>query len=407
MLQLLLVNPFASARYLSNRFKEYGVTTVALYTIDLSTVLSYMLPPDGLFDLQVKIISDNLEDIIKALGNNKFDYVINCFEASVELSDRLATYYTPQYANDPATSFLRSNKYEMHKRLAIKGLSHIHQVLYDTHDKLPNKITFPCFVKPLAAAASIGASKINNEIELENYFKVSTQYKNFWQNDNNKDKFLISEYVGAQAEILVDTFSLNGQHYISTIQMYNKEQFKSKPFCCYSDIIRDKALENLVINYINNVLEATEYNNGFAHTELFLLPNNELKLIEINARTSGGAGSINRIALLSNHVDHVALLMKHIFNQQTICSSDTNLYYRRLYLFNLSGKPLHNLENNLKKYATVFEITQVVPDGHILASLDNIDLSSAAAFVILSSTTLKEIENDTKQILTQDKIGWN
>ena len=386
MPQILLVNPFSSTKYLSNRFKEYGIKTVALYTIDLATVLAYSLPPSNLFDLQVKITSNDLESIIKALGDNQFDYVINGLEAYVELSDKLAAYYVPKYANNPATYFLRSDKYEMHKKLATKELSHIQQVLYDTHDSLPNKI--------------------NNASELANYFKGTDKYKNIWQTDKNRDKFLISEYIDGLAELLVDTFSVNGQHYISTIQMYHKDLFKSKPFCCYSQVIRDKALETLVVDYIKKVLDATEFHNGFAHTELFLLPNNELKLIEINARVSGGHGTINRLAFLSNHVDHISLFMKHIFGKNEQEKID-NAYYRRLYLFNLSGKPLQNLEDNLKIYKTVQEITQIVPDGHVIASLDNVDLSAAVAFVILRSENFKEIEDDTQKILATDKIGWN
>lgn len=78
MKQILLVNPFSSNKYLSERFKEYGVYTTAVYTIDFAKVSSYHNPPENLFDEQIRYKSDNVDDIIEKLGHRQFDYVLCC-----------------------------------------------------------------------------------------------------------------------------------------------------------------------------------------------------------------------------------------------------------------------------------------------------------------------------------------
>lgn len=410
MKQILLVNPFSSAKYLSYRFNQYGINTVAIYTLDLKNFSNYYLPNKELFSEQIYIVSEDITTIIKALGDKKFDYVLGCCEASVNLSDKLAQYYSPLYANNPENSFLRSNKYEMHRALNEKGLSHIHQILYDEQEELPEiekfNITYPCFVKPLVGSSSIGAAKIQTHQELIDYFKISEKYKNKYQNEINKNKFLIAECIEG-TEIFVDTFSVNGKHYISTVQKYQKENYNGRPIYRYFDIENDKKIFKLVENYITKVLDATEYKNGFAHTELFLSQNCEdIKLIEINPRSSGGSGIINKTQWIKNNQDLISLFAEKIFGNETIINDHVK-YVRCLVILNLSEKPLYDLKYHLKKYSTVNEVLQLVPEGARIRDINDITLSDAAAFLILSGNNLDKINDDTEAIFAEDKIGWN
>lgn len=299
----------------------------------------------------------------------------------------------------------------MHKSLAKNGLSHIHQIIHDIHDPLPKiedyKIDYPCFVKPLAGSSSIGTNSINNYSELENYFKHSAKYNNKHQNEQNKNKFLIAEYIEGQ-EFIVDTFSICGIHYISTIQKYYKETYNGHPIPYYVDIENDLNTKENVTSYVKNVLNATEYQNGLAHIELFILPSGEIKLIEINARVSGGSGIVNKMSLLNGGIDQVGLLAKHVFNYNLITSNIKQFkYIRHVLLYNFSKKPLYNLNGNLSKYKTFCEVLQLVPDGHIIVSSLDLTISDTATFVILCSNDIKSMENDTKSIMDQDKTGWH
>lgn len=409
MKQILLVNPFPSAKYLSDRFAHYNITTIALYTLDLAKFTSYYIPSKNLFSEQFYIVSDDITAIVKKLGDKNFDYVLGCCEASVELSDKLAQYYSPIYANNPQNSFLRSNKYEVNKALSIQKISSIHQILYNIKEKLPIieefNINYPCFVKPLAGSSSIGASKIETQQDLVGYFQAPEKYNNKFQNDTNKNYFLIAEYVEG-TEFIVDTFSVKGEHYISTIQKYKKETYNGRPIYRYWEIENDKKILESIENYIKKVLDAIEYKNGFAHTELFILQNGDIKLVEVNPRVSGASGMINVLQRLHNNQDVCSIFAEKIFKYKTITAYNGK-YNRCLVILNLSGKPLYNLKNHLIKYHTLNELVQLVPDGSVIRDLNDVALYDAAAFVILSDTSIDKINNDTEAIFIEDKLGWN
>lgn len=407
--RLLLVNSFSSARYVSQKLKDHHVYTVALYTLDLNHISEYIKPANDLFDEQLFVNSSNISEIIKVLGDQKFDYVINGSEISGEITDQLVNYYTPEYANNFETSRLRFDKYKMHEALAQNNLAHIKQYLYSRDDKLPDisiiGLDFPCFVKPLEGLATVGANKINTQIELEKYFISADSINNPLQINIKSKLFLISEYIHGE-EFLIDTFSANGNHYLSSIQKYSKFYYNDKPVHGFTDVITNKKLLADISNYIFNVLDVLEYKNGFAHTEVFITPNGEIKLIEVNPRVSGASGYVNKLAKLNNLPDQIDLLMEHIFHIKYTQNIPSNKVYRRVTLFNLSGNALYNLQQNLSKYETFFEVFQIAPDGHTQNNQE-IALVDAIAFVILASDQLDKLNFDTKKILAQDKIGWN
>lgn len=407
---VLLVNQFSSASYVSKQFKLYNIKTTALYTFNFDKLPDYAKPSLELFDEQIRLTTDDFETIILALGNAQFSYVINGCDASVELSDKLALHYTPEFANDYNTYKLRSNKYEMHKILSEYGISHIKQhLLNHKTDKIINiekyDLNYPCFIKPLAAAASIGANKINNPKEYADYFKNVEQYNNFLQNSDNAEQFLISEYVSGE-ELLVDTFSVKGVHHFSTIQRYKKDLYNGRPIYRYCELEGNRKIRQKIENYMTNVLDKTGFQNGFAHSELFLLNTDEIKLIEINPRVSGAGGMIMTMAHLSHSHGLIDLLAKHILNCKLLHQGN-NQHYRLLFLSNLSHKPLTNLKSNLKQYKTVIEILQIVPDGYVVEDKNDIKLTDTCAFVLLSSNSFDEIEADTTEIFYKDDIiGW-
>src|SRR6185437_1735689 len=404
MKKILLVNPFSSAAYLSSRLKEYDVHSTALYTLNLEEIPNYVALHKTLFDQQITDLSNDAKRIIDSLGNAKFDYIINGFETSVKLSDQLAQYYTPQYANNPDTYKLRCDKYKMHNALKKSGMPHIQQNIFDTKiDRLREikdyGLEYPVFVKPLYGAASFGANKIENQHELHAYFKDAAKHNNFVQTDESRGKVLISEYING-VELFVDTFSMAGQHHISTIQRYYKEYYNGRPVYRYCELERDEEIKQKITKIINQVLDVTGYKNGFAHTEFFLLNNGDIKLIEINPRISGALGIIDKIAFLNSGKGVVSLLMHYIFGYKLF--KGDNKHYRCLHLYNMSGKSLHNLEEHLKKYRTVVEVIQLVPECHIIKDMENISLIDTAAFVLLGSCNIQDIEDDTRAIFGID-----
>ncbi len=70
--KILLVNPFASAAYLSTEFKKYPTHTTALYTIELNKINNYLTPDIKYFDEQIFICSEDSQFIINKIGGGIF-----------------------------------------------------------------------------------------------------------------------------------------------------------------------------------------------------------------------------------------------------------------------------------------------------------------------------------------------
>ncbi|MDE4947087.1 uperin family protein, partial [Francisella tularensis subsp. holarctica] len=79
-----------------------------------------------------------------------------------------------------------------------------------------------------------------------------------------------------------DAFSINGKHYISSIQKYDKLIFKGKPIPISSELEKDPTILEIITQYIEPVLTALGLVNGFSHSELFLTADNKPVLIELN-----------------------------------------------------------------------------------------------------------------------------
>lgn len=114
----------------------------------------------------------------------------------------------------------------------------------------------------------------------------------------------------------------------------------------------------------------------------------------------------NRLQMLKSNQDQVNLLVSKIYKANIALYENSN-YVRCVIISNLSGKPLYNLKDHLKKYSTVYEVLQLAPDGSIIKDLENIAMTDIVAFVILCAKSMDAINKDTEAIFSQDKLGWD
>lgn len=408
--RILLVNPLSSATFLSAEFEKYSIHTTALFTLDMTLVPKYVYPASTLFDEQIFFKSIDVKAIIAHLANKRFDLVLGCFDGDVSLTDWLAIHYSPQYANNPSSAPLRFDKFLIQQALKKNGLSYIKQEIYEYGTTLPNLanlgLAYPCFVKPQASAASIGAAKINNDVEMEKYFQDKAKFSTHVQIINSNNKFIIAELVTGN-ELFIDTFSMHGTHYISSIHQYYKEFINNDLVCRYSEIVNDPALINKVSEYIYRLLNLVEFNNGFAHTEIFITPNGEIKLIEINPRISGAAGFPNKMAQLAGRPSQVDLLLMHCFSLKLTVPQNIINYTRLVILYNFSNRPLAKLREKLSNIPNIIEFKLLKEDSYIQKEPSDLSLFSALVFVIVGSNTYPELEKTTEKLLLQDKNNWS
>ena len=399
--QILLINPISSAEYMDNIFKTQNIKTIAIYTSEAVHSNAYFTPSAHLFNKQLFIPNGTLHDVMMALDQEHFDFVINGSETSVNLADNLAKYYTPNFANNPDTSALRYNKFLMHKALEAHGLSHITQILYDmaTDDLAQLPIQFPCFIKPLIAGGSIGAKKILTKSELYGYFQhsnlnVVAAKNKIYKTIDSHQKFLISEYIVGQ-EYFIDTFSLTKRHYVSSVQQYERKLVNNVPMALYSILCTDEKLIKKIVKYITQCLDILGIENGFAHSDLFVLPNGELKLVELNARIAGVKGASNILATLSGRHSQMDLLLNHLYHK-----GNNNVHVIKDQTFvriNIYNQKIFN-SPKLKTFVTIKKIVQF-PSHAVQKPHSQISLTDVKGFIICAHADKKLLQHEINAML--------
>lgn len=399
-MRVLLINPFPSARYMSDKLKQNNVHATAVYTVDFTLVVAYLCPAKDIFNEQVFLPNATSTDIIAALGNVSFDYVINGFEAYLDMTEQLIQHYTPQYEVAPQTSYLRDNKISMHKALQKHGLNHIYQeqVTKSTYRNVINNFKFPVFVKPLNGAGSLGAKQINNHTELEHYFAVNEYNVDYIGQEINS--YIMSEVINGE-EYFIDSFSVNGKHIINQIQKNNKSKING---ACYSyQHEYDEQILTLIHDYISNALDAIEFNNGFAHSEIFLTTNLQPILIEVNPRISGASGTILAMQNIAGNQNQIDVFLNQIFNIQQ--KPEQKYLVKCLCLYNGGANKMPDLTDTLIGKYGVSHIVQIIPPGALSRGITS-DLSSISAYVIIKETCLERLEQNATTIRNLDNSGW-
>lgn len=405
-MHVLLINPLSSTRFLSEQLRQNGIKTTTVYALDKANLSTYVIPESNLFDSEVWINTQDINQIIALLGTTAFDYVINGHDQSVHLSDQLANFYTPQFANNLTTYQHRSNKYEMHQTLAKNGLAHIQQKLVGLNSSaaiVKNSLEYPLFIKPLNGAGSNGARRIDNRQQLRQYFKNCHEFFDNiqdLQNNSEEIQFLLSEFVVGE-EVLVDTFSVQGIHYISSIQKYFKTYINDIPVTLGCELIPETdVLYSRIAEYVCNCLTITGFENGFAHTELFIKESQPI-LIEINPRISGAYGMHNLLALTSGRESQVDLLINSIFKLQTLKTNHGYKYNHLFFIYATNFEVMPNLSSlislQIKSAAVYSIIKQLEPTGSKLTA--NIcSLDYVKGFAILSSDDMQSLKLMTEKL---------
>jgi hypothetical protein len=413
---LLLVDPFHSAKYLSECFAALDVRTIALYTVNMENIDRYLSPGSDYFDEQIVVGSRKVGEILSAIGAHTIDFVAYGDEGSVDVADRIGSILTPERCNDPATSHLRMDKFAMHEAVARHGLAHIRQQQIiageaNLYDDAITDLDWPRFIKPLRGMASVGAAQLNNHAELVSYLNNAENegIHGKLQTVTSADHplaFVIGEYIDGQ-ECFVDTFSYLGQHYISSIQCYHKVLLNGSPIYRYAEAVTDRAITDKLGNYVKSVLTSVGLNNGFAHTEVFIRDNGEPVLIEVNPRASGALGFLNRIAAVEKLLPQPALLKSVLFEhcRESTYAPPDRLHARLLFLSHFSNEPLPELESLLQRFSTVQIVHQIKNAGYAHAK-PPYALFDLVAFVLCNSDDAGRLTEESEEILLQDLKGW-
>lgn len=410
------MDPFVSAKYLSDSFRQLGVRTTALYTADLDKIEPYHAPRPEYFDEQIRFGSRDLPDILDALGTRRFDFVLNGTDGAAEITDRISQALTPGKGNDPATSAVRTNKRLMQEAVGKRGLAHIAQREITSwpiaaDDPALAGLKWPCFIKPSRGGGSVGIAKLEDYNALTSYLKQVKPAEllddlRISLADGYTLSFLLSEYVEGQ-ECVVDSYSHQGAHYISSVQIYTKQDIDGSPIYRTSQTITDPEKSGKLTNYVRGVLDSIGLVNGFAHTEIFLKADGEPVLVEVNPRISGAAGWINKLAAAEGLTPQPALFESIAIgsDRDTNYSLPQHSSSRLLYLSHFSKRPVPDLTALLAGYRAVQSMQQLKPVGYVHPGPPR-STGDWVAMVLCSHADSHQLDRECEEILRRDLEGW-
>ncbi|APD50112.1 ATP-grasp domain-containing protein [Francisella hispaniensis] len=391
--RVLIVNPGPSAEYTITELFKNDVEIFIIITLDPIVILK--LIEKVIIKIKNIIIASEDNFDISYLESLNFDYIICGQEESILIFDRLMNKLLPQYANSLNTSLVRKDKYLTHEVLRAKGLNYINQKQISYEDYTEVDMDYPCFIKPLDGSASIGAQRLNSDFDKENYMKqrlVSPMARVY-------DKFIISELIQGK-EYFVDAFSVNGKHYISSIQKYDKIIFKGTPIPISSELEKDQVILDIITQYIKPVLSALGLENGFSHSELFLTADNKPVLIELNPRVSGATGAANITAAFTGNKTQLDIFAEKILARNI--PQRQAMFAKTLCLYNFTNNPLIDLNTLKSTFSSIKVVNQLKPVGYVRNNDSNLSILDIVAFMVLQNDNFEELEKDAQQILRYD-----
>lgn len=177
---------------------------------------------------------------------------------------------------------ISTDKYEMRKALSGAGIPCPKFALYEKPNFKDNGyLDFPLIVKPTDRSGARGVTKVYNEQEV-NAAIIKAQEISL------HNRVIVEEFIESDREFSVECISYNGKHYplvvtdkVTTRDPYFVELAHHQP-ANISEEIKSKIFSLTV-----NVLSALNIKNGASHTEMYLLDNGELRVVESAGRMGG------------------------------------------------------------------------------------------------------------------------
>jgi biotin carboxylase len=175
-----------------------------------------------------------------------------------------------------------TDKFEMRKALSSKNIPCPRFSLYEANNfKNHEGFEFPLIVKPADRSGSRGVTKVDSVGE------ANIAILKALANSINK-RVIIEEFIHSDREFSVEFISFNGEHYPLSIteKVTTREPFFAEIAHHQPANVNSETADNIYKVTID-VLNALEIKNGASHTEVYLLDNGEIRIVESAGRMGG------------------------------------------------------------------------------------------------------------------------
>jgi D-alanine-D-alanine ligase-like ATP-grasp enzyme len=429
---ILIVNPLYASPFFQEAFLAHNLQIVALFTYPAELVRETVRPdcftwqlfitPSILLEIQMDY-THIVRHVAYMLTQHRIDTeniiaVINAHDTSQGLTDQLGYYFTPTSYQNPATSYLKMDKYAMHHALALHGLNHIQQKIFRVGiDSLEQSawqdLVFPCFVKPLQGGGSAGAEKIYTWAQFLQFFTMTvpnTQKHLQAMGYQTKDmQYLICQFIAGDL-CIVDGAVWNGRIVFSGMYQYHKPIGKTgmeNQINAGASFITDTYQLACLEKYATQVLQALDTTHGNFHLEIFWTPDQQPVLVETNPRPSGGSFFLNKLLMTVGLPNQIQILAS-LIQGKPVASLQQKLITRKprfILLFHYSLAPLPDLYHRLSMYQTLTNIIVHKPSGYKHDVIPT-NLNYMVAGMIADHVDQALVDREVADIIAQDIQGW-
>lgn len=204
--------------------------------------------------------------------------------------------------------------------------------------------SFPCVIKPTRGSAKKGVNFISSKQDLEDLLIPD---------DLKESTFICEEYITGR-EVSVESLSFHGKHYV--IQITDKITSGSPHFVELGHLqptnLRNEIVEK-IHKAISYILNAVDFTNGAAHTEMKITEDGEIYLIEINPR-GGGDMISNRLVEMSTNCDFVSEMINVALNR-FLFKSVNNIGFSGVYFICAQNSHILSVYNKRSEYPFIIE----------------------------------------------------
>jgi len=262
--------------------------------------------------------------------------------------------------NSLETALISTDKFEMRKALSNGGAPCPKFEFYSQPNFVDDgRFTFPVIVKPTDRSGSRGVTKVNSPNEVNKALKKALDI-------SLANRAIVEEFIEGR-EFSVEMISYRGKHYplaitdkVTTGSPYFVETEHHQP----ADISK-KVRENINQSVVT-ALELLKIENGASHSEVFLLDNGAIRIVEIAGRM-GGELIGSHMVILSTGYDFVKGVIEVALGEFKRPQVSQNVYSGVYYVLPPAGKikTIHNQANNheyVKEAVAIFKVGDTVDE---------------------------------------------
>lgn len=307
---MVVVDPWSTGDRLCAEIVDFGYHVILLW--EETNVRSKTLPCSEVvlhkdFETTVATLRDTLAGEYDIVG------VLPGSETGVLLAEKVANaLHLP--TNPPLLAQARRNKFLMGETLKQKGVRSVYQLI--TRDWIEakafiedfNPTPFRIIVKPNMGAGSDDVHLCKSLEDVKRCFNIVNGKLNSLGLKN--DGVLIQEFLEGD-EFVIDSVSRNGEHTITSLWKYDKREANDRFNVYFGSfpMVNDSDLSQQLLEYMIQVLDALEFQNGPAHAEIKMTPTGPC-LVEIGARCHGGCGTWVNVAQQCWGFDQITALIE-------------------------------------------------------------------------------------------------